>query len=167
MAGRAAQDAVLAKPAVDVEMTAAAATVYAALFRTLACSAAPGSRDLARVGLLMQRHGRWRERQLLPLAWVEFNLTPFARYRPSAEEEGEAVPGGQWWLNRAVKGAPAPWPDVAETAFAALGHWGQALYVLPEEKLVIVRYADDRDGRFRHTEFLRLAQAAFVGEARP
>lgn len=66
------------------------------------------ARDLARVGLLMQRHGRWRERQLLPLAWVEFNLTPFARYRPSAEEEGEAVPGGQWWLNRAVKGAPAP-----------------------------------------------------------
>ena len=52
MAGRAAQDAVLAKPAVDVEMTAAAATVYAALFRTLACSAAPGSRDLARVGTL-------------------------------------------------------------------------------------------------------------------
>lgn len=37
------------------------------------------ARDLARVGLLMQRHGRWRERQLLPLAWVEFNLTPFAR----------------------------------------------------------------------------------------
>ena len=34
------------------------------------------ARDLARVGLLMQRHGRWRERQLLPLAWVEFNLTP-------------------------------------------------------------------------------------------
>lgn len=125
------------------------------------------ARDLARVGLLMQRHGRWRERQLLPLAWVEFNLTPFARYRPSAEEEGEAVPGGQWWLNRAVKGAPAPWPDVAETAFAALGHWGQALYVLPEEKLVIVRYADDRDGRFRHNEFLRLAQTAFAGEARP
>ncbi len=125
------------------------------------------ARDLARVGLLMQRHGRWRERQPLPLAWVEFNLTPFARYRPSAEEEGEAVPGGQWWLNRAVKGAPAPWPDVAETAFAALGHWGQALYVLPEEKLVIVRYADDRDGRFRHNEFLRLAQAAFAGEARP
>ncbi len=93
--------------------------------------------------------------------------TPFARYRPSAEEEGEAVPGGQWWLNRAVKGARAPWPDVAETAFAALGHWGQALYVLPEEKLVIVRYADDRDGRFRHNEFLRLAQAAFAGEARP
>ena len=73
------------------------------------------------------------------------------------------MPGGQWWLNRAVKGAPAPWPDVAETAFAALGHWGQALYVLPEEKLVIVRYADDRDGRFRHNEFLRLAQAAFAG----
>ena len=28
---------------------------------------------------------------------------------------------------------------------------------------MIVRYADDRDGRFRHNEFLRLAQAAFAG----
>jgi CubicO group peptidase (beta-lactamase class C family) len=117
------------------------------------------ARDLARVGLLMQRDGRWGERQLLPKAWVEFNRTPFAAYQPIA---GEAVPGGQWWLNVAVAGAGKPWPDAPAETFAALGHWGQAMYVLPQQKLVIVRYADDRDHSYEHNDLLKLALAAFA-----
>lgn len=119
------------------------------------------ARDLARVGLLMQRDGRWGDRQLLPKAWVEFNRTPFAGYQPIA---GEAVPGGQWWLNQAVAGAAKPWPDAPASTFAALGHWSQALYVLPEQKLVIVRYADDRDHGYAHNTLLKLAIAAFAPE---
>lgn len=126
------------------------------------------ARDLARIGLLMQRGGRWKERQLLPPAWMQFALTPFANYRPSAEDASDGVPGGQWWLNRAPAGAGLPWPNAPETAFAALGHWGQALYVLPDQKLVIVRYADDRDGSYRHDDFLKRALAAFAQpEAKP
>ncbi|WP_301151888.1 serine hydrolase domain-containing protein [Metapseudomonas otitidis] len=125
------------------------------------------ARDLARVGLLMQRNGRWGERQLLPAEWVAFNRTPFADYRPDPKQPGEAVPGGHWWLNRVVEGAPKPWPHAPEDAFAALGHWGQALYVLPTEKLVIVRYADDRDGTYQHDRFLELALAAFAPEVKP
>ncbi|WEJ71371.1 serine hydrolase [Pseudomonas sp. PSE14] len=126
------------------------------------------ARDMARIGLLMQRGGRWKDRQLLPQAWLQFVLAPFPNYKPQAEKPGEAVPGGQWWLNRAVAGAPAPWPSAPEDTFAALGHWGQALYVIPEEKLVIVRYADDRDGSYQHDAFLKLAQAAFAhGEVQP
>ena len=49
------------------------------------------ARDLARVGLLMQREGRWRDRQLLPKAWVEFSRTPFAGYRANQDV---AVAGG-------------------------------------------------------------------------
>ena len=125
------------------------------------------ARDLARVGLLMQRGGRWGDRQLLPTDWVAFNRTPFADYQPDPAKPGDAVPGGHWWLNAQVRGAAKPWPDVPEDAFAALGHWGQALYVLPSEKLVIVRYADDRDGGYRHNDFLRLALAAFAPEVQP
>ena len=119
------------------------------------------ARDLARVGLLMQRDGRWGERQLLPQSWVAFNRTPFANYRPDPQKTGEAVPGGQWWLNAEVEGAARPWPDAPDSTFAALGHWGQALYVLPEQKLVVVRYADDRDGSYRHNELLKRVLAAF------
>ncbi|MDT4840764.1 Beta-lactamase [compost metagenome] len=125
------------------------------------------ARDLARVGLLMQRGGRWGDRQLLPTDWVAFNRTPFADYQPDPAKPGDAVPGGHWWLNAQVRGAAKPWPDAPEDAFAALGHWGQALYVLPSEKLVIVRYADDRDGGYRHNEFLKLALAAFAPQVQP
>ncbi|MGC6371611.1 serine hydrolase domain-containing protein [Pseudomonas sp. K2I15] len=115
------------------------------------------ARDLARVGLLMQRDGRWGERQLLPKEWVTFNRQPFDNYKAGQDE---AVPGGQWWLNREVQGAAKPWPDAPADTFAALGHWGQALYVMPEKQLVIVRYGDDRDGSYRHNELLKRVLAA-------
>jgi CubicO group peptidase (beta-lactamase class C family) len=122
------------------------------------------ARDLARVGLLMARDGRWRERQLLPKDWVDFSREPFARYQANQDE---AVPGGHWWLNRAVDGATQPWPDAPVDTFAALGHWGQAMYVIPSENLVIVRYGDDRDGSYRHNELLRLALKAFAMKVQP
>ncbi|WDG54885.1 serine hydrolase domain-containing protein [Pseudomonas chlororaphis] len=122
------------------------------------------ARDLARVGLLMLRDGRWGERQLLPRDWVEFNRTPFAGYQANQDE---LVPGGHWWLNRAVGGAPSPWPDAPADTFAALGHWGQALYVIPSAGLVIVRYADDRDDSYSHNALLKLALAAFARQVQP
>eukprot|EP01133_Synstelium_polycarpum_P017138 gene17138-20413_t len=115
------------------------------------------ARDLARVGLLMQRDGRWGEQQLLPKEWVAFNRQPFDKYKAGQDE---AVPGGQWWLNREVQGAARPWPDAPADTFAALGHWGQALYVMPEKQLVIVRYGDDRDCSYRHNELLKRVLAA-------
>jgi CubicO group peptidase (beta-lactamase class C family) len=119
------------------------------------------ARDLARVGLLMQRGGRWQERQLLPTAWIDFNLTPFKSQTPLPVDE---VPGGQWWLNKTVEGKPGPWPDAPADTFAALGHWGQALYVIPSAGLVIVRYADDRDSTYQHNQLLKLVLSAVSGE---
>lgn len=123
------------------------------------------ARDLARVGLLMLRDGRWQERQLLPQAWVAFNRTAFANYQASAEQV-EPVPGGHWWLNQSAPGTAAAWPDATPATFAALGHWGQGLYIIPEDNLVIVRYADDRDGQFEANTLLRLVRAA-VREVHP
>ncbi|WP_312934999.1 serine hydrolase, partial [Pseudomonas sp.] len=60
------------------------------------------ARDLARIGLLMQREGRWQQRQLLPSDWITFNRTPFITAPLPA---GEANPGGHWWLNQALPGA--------------------------------------------------------------
>jgi CubicO group peptidase (beta-lactamase class C family) len=119
------------------------------------------ARDLARIGLLMQRDGRWGDRQLLSADWVAFNRTLFAAAEPVP---GEANPGGHWWLNQPLPGQPRPWPDAPADAFAALGHWGQALYVLPAQKLVIVRYADDRDASFSHNELLKRVLATVAGE---
>lgn len=117
------------------------------------------AQDLARIGLLMQRGGLWNDRQLVPKAWVDFVLTPFANQQPNAE-----VSGGQWWLNRTASGYKGPWPNAPADTFAALGHWGQGLYVVPSTGLVIVRYADDRDGSYSHDQLLKLAIAAFGKE---
>lgn len=119
------------------------------------------ARDLARIGLLMERGGRWQDRQLLPRAWVDFNLTPFKSLTPTPPDE---APGGHWWLNKTADGKPGPWPDAPPDTFAALGHWGQALYVIPSAGLVIVRYADDRDGGYDHNQLLKLALKAVAGE---
>ncbi|QXH47906.1 beta-lactamase family protein [Pseudomonas xanthosomatis] len=119
------------------------------------------ARDLARIGLLMQRGGRWQGRQLLPADWVAFNRTLFERAQAIP---GEANPGGHWWLNQPLPGQARPWPAAPADTFAALGHWGQALYVLPAQKLVIVRYADDRDGSFSHDELLKRVLAVLAGE---
>ncbi|WP_062384003.1 serine hydrolase domain-containing protein [Pseudomonas abietaniphila] len=117
------------------------------------------ARDLARIGLLMQRGGRWRDRRLLAQAWIDFNLTPF-----SAQTATDEAPGGQWWLNRTADNATGPWPDAPPDTFAGLGHWGQALYVIPSAGLVIVRYADDRDGSYDHNQLLKRALKAVAGE---
>ena len=117
------------------------------------------ARDLARIGLLMQRDGRWQDQQLLPADWVRFNRTLFAH--AEADQPGEALPGGQWWLNAELNGQK-PWPDAPAEAFAALGHWGQTLTVLPSQQLIVVRFADDRDHSYAHNTLLRLVQAAFV-----
>ncbi|MET1080013.1 MAG: serine hydrolase [Pseudomonas sp.] len=125
------------------------------------------ARDLARVGLLMQRNGRWGDRQLLPAAWVAFNRTAFVNPQGAPAAAGEVVPGGHWWLNQAAPGEALAWPSAPASTFAALGHWGQALYVLPEQGLVIVRYADDRDGSYQHDELLKRALAVFAPQALP
>lgn len=117
------------------------------------------ARDLARIGVLMQRRGLWHGRQLLPEAWIDFTLTPFRSQTPTLE-----VPGGHWWLNRPAGGNASPWPAAPSDTFAALGHWGQALYVIPSAGLVIVRYADDRDATYDHNQLLRLALKAMGGE---
>ena len=123
------------------------------------------ARDLARIGLLMQRDGRWQDRQLIPPAWIAFNRTPFANYQASAKG-AEPVPGGHWWLNQGGDGAATAWPDATPATYAALGHWGQGLYIVPEDNLVIVRYADDRDGQFDANTLLRLVRTA-VREVHP
>lgn len=118
------------------------------------------ARDLARIGLLMLRDGRWQSRQLLAKDWPAFNRTLFSH---AVGQPGEANPGGHWWLNQPLPGARRPWPDAPADTFAALGHWGQALYVLPDEQLLVVRYGDDRDGQFQHNELLKRVLAAQRG----
>ena len=70
------------------------------------------------------------------------------------------------WMNRAVPEVgqvTRPWPSVPDDAYAARGHWKQAIVVIQSLDLVVVRVADDRDGTFDFDRFLGLAAALTEG----
>lgn len=100
------------------------------------------SRDFARFGLLYMNGGQWNGKQVVPAAWVEASLAPSTLY------EGY---GYQWWL-----GGGAALPD---DLFAARGHDGQYIYVIPSLELVVVRngyyYKDPGPAVADPTLFLR------------
>jgi hypothetical protein len=104
------------------------------------------SRDLARVGYLFLRKGRWNGRQLLSERWIQLATTP-----------GEVNPvyGYMWWLNTGQK----QWPGVPESAFAMLGAGSNICFVDPEHDLVVVLRWVDR----RSDEILR----SIVGSVQP
>lgn len=105
-------------------------------------------RDFARLGYLMLNDGCWNGERLLPEGWVTASTTPSEVYLKSADK-AETLPSGySWWLNRPVpaREQPKSWADAPDDAYAALGHWGQRIIVVPSLDLVIVRTGDDREG---------------------
>lgn len=84
------------------------------------------SRDFARFGQLYLQDGRWGDDQVVPEDWVEESLVP----SDASEQAGEPY-GYQWWLGE---------PDgIDEDVFAAVGHDGQWIYVIPDLDMVVVR----------------------------
>ncbi|MGZ8471547.1 MAG: serine hydrolase domain-containing protein [Gemmatirosa sp.] len=90
------------------------------------------ARDMARFGLLTQRRGRWKDRQILSDAWVARALTP----TPAQPTYGFM----NWFLNTDRK----LWPSAPASAFAHLGNGTNVVYVDPEHDLVaVVRWIDN------------------------
>jgi CubicO group peptidase (beta-lactamase class C family) len=85
------------------------------------------SRDLARFGQLYLQGGRWGDEQVVPEEWVADSLEP----AETSLAEDAAPYGYQWWLDLG-EGLP-------DDAFAAQGHDGQFIYVVPSLDLVVVR----------------------------
>ena len=83
------------------------------------------TRDHARFGLLYERQGRWRDRQLFPAGWVD-------QLRQPAEARSDY--GYMWWLNTDQERIP----EAPESAYWAAGFGGNYVYVDEVHDLVIV-----------------------------
>ncbi|MBD0320894.1 MAG: serine hydrolase [Gemmatimonadetes bacterium] len=84
------------------------------------------ARDLGRFGYLTLRRGRWRDRQILSEDWVRMALTPTAP---------EPTYGFMnWFVNTDRKRLPS----APASAFVHLGNGTNAVYVDPENDLVVV-----------------------------
>jgi len=104
------------------------------------------ARDWARFGELHRLDGVWEGSRILPEGWVRYVTTP-ARTAPDGQY------GAHWWLNAGDPESPAqrPWPSLPTDTYAAEGHSGQYVVVVPSAKLVVVRLGlsepdDGRDG---------------------
>jgi len=97
------------------------------------------TRDMARLGYLLLREGRWEDKQLLPPGWVR------AATERRVEFDREK---GYGYLNWARKRS-----DIVKTAqgdqnvqgYFAYGHRGQFIGVYPELDLLVVTTADATD----------------------
>jgi CubicO group peptidase (beta-lactamase class C family) len=107
------------------------------------------TRDLARLGLLMLRRGRWQAAQVLPEQWVRASttlVTPFARVHPTGLSMGGQPDrwgyGVMWWVweEPLFPGGAAGGP--LQGAYTAMGAGGQYVTVLPAENMVVVHTTD-------------------------
>jgi CubicO group peptidase (beta-lactamase class C family) len=102
------------------------------------------ARDWARFGELHRSDGVWQGTRVLPDGWVRYVTTP-----TPAAPLGQY--GAHWWLNAGDRNdqAKRPWPGLPADAYAARGHSGQWVLVIPSNALVIVRlglsFPDDGD----------------------
>lgn len=119
------------------------------------------ARDWARFGKLFLRDGVWNGARLLPQGWVAYSRTP----TPASILGGY---GAQWWLNAGAPGRPEerPWPELPPDAYAARGHSGQYVLVVPSRDLVVVRHGLSAPGADHG--FMPLAAAAVTwADAQP
>jgi CubicO group peptidase (beta-lactamase class C family) len=87
------------------------------------------ARDLARVGLLMARHGRWKDRQIVSERWVAESTTSY-----SETDIPERGYGYLWWVN------------LRQESYSANGHHGQVMIVNPGRDLIVVHKVDTENG---------------------
>lgn len=124
------------------------------------------ARDLAKIGYLYLNDGVWNGERLLPEGWVNFTRTPAPGYKttPYSEDLSQDNYTAHWYANTGVpdRGIHEPWPDAPKDTFAALGHWGQMMYVIPSLDLIIVRFGDDREKAFIKNDFLKLIKESVI-----
>ena len=117
------------------------------------------TRDLARLGYLVLRNGRWGTTQVVPESWIR-ESTHLQVADPRAFGSHRADYGYLWWLLPidGVNGLDRP---PAELVIAAIGAQGQHLFVVPKYDLVVVITADIQSGNenaaldFLYSDILR------------
>jgi len=82
-------------------------------------------RDMARLGYLVLRRGRWDGRQVVPEEWIDRMTEPMLK--TEFEQMGEEY--GYGWYTKRFDG---------QTVWSAEGLGGNGIYVVPEQDLVVV-----------------------------
>jgi CubicO group peptidase (beta-lactamase class C family) len=101
------------------------------------------TRDLARVGYLVLRNGKWNATQVVPQAWLRESTRPLVTptYRLGGRQSSY---GYLWWLYTLDGGTPDA--NTTDLVIAASGAMGQWLFVVPRYDLVVAINAGITNG---------------------
>lgn len=91
------------------------------------------ARDAARFGLLFLNGGRWRDRQIVPAAWIKESGTTYT----AVTNRIDRGYGYLWWTLQ-----PEQW---GADAIMADGNGGQKIAVIPAQRLVAVVNVDQHE----------------------
>jgi hypothetical protein len=96
-------------------------------------------RDLLKIGRMMLDGGRWRNRQVVPEAWVTASLRPkiATGHKSPPNAANDLKYSYQWW------GGSVNWHGKMLGWSAAFGNGGQRLFMVPDLDLAIVTTAGD------------------------
>lgn len=93
------------------------------------------TRDMARIGYLMLRNGKWKNQQIIPTDWIKTTTSIVTTYKEAEKNKTAYFHFGYgylWWL------WDAPYnTGVYKGAYTATGAYGQFITVLPKLDLVI------------------------------
>jgi CubicO group peptidase (beta-lactamase class C family) len=96
------------------------------------------ARDLARFGLLYLRHGRWKQHQIIPEAWVEKSS-----HASEMIQTGGTNLGGYeylWWVDY----GGVHFPEVSLPGiYSARGSGAHFLFIIPTLDLIVVHRTDN------------------------
>ncbi len=97
------------------------------------------ARDMARFGLLYQRNGKWKGKQVIPETWVAQST----RYVSDAAIYGGDGYGYMWWVAHDGNRRPhLPNVTIPEGSYSVRGLGGHYIMIIPEYDLVVVNRVD-------------------------
>lgn len=115
------------------------------------------TRDMARVGYLMLREGRWAGQTLIPREWVTRMVTPFTRVpemNPDDFRKGPFGYGLLWWV------WDSPFDREAyRGAYTGIGAVGQFITVLPALDMVVAHKTRQGGRSVTRPEYVALLDA--------
>ena len=117
-------------------------------------------REWATIGQFALQDGVWAGERLLPQGWMTQSTTATKVNR--SEERGYAA---GWWVNKKADGTLVN-RTLPEDAYWAQGHDGQRLYVVPSQRLVVVRLGFTPEVEDIRTDRL-VASLVALGERAP
>ena len=122
------------------------------------------SRDMARVGYLMLRNGRWGDREIVPRDWVRKMttvMTPIQEMNPAALRGGPFGYGYLWWI------WDAPFnTGTYRGAYTGQGAIGQFITVLPTLDMVVAHKTRQGQASVSRADYLSIVDAVIAAKCK-